>query len=186
MVKGTVGRADISSDEEKPECARCSKGGFHCLGYERHQTWHHTSSAPFQEEDANGRGRTGGALVAEVSRANTGASPPPELSFVAFQNDFCFAALFDNFVHRAFGGTWMEMAAKSGVGLTGESVKALAQAHLGRVHHMPEIFIEGVALYGRCLNNMASEIARSPAGNHNLLIPMILFLMTSVSLDWYS
>ena len=116
-------------------------------------------------------------MIAATIRHTT--SPPPELSFVAFQSDFCFAALFGNFIHWAYGGTWMEMAATSGVGLAGESVTALAQAHLGRVHHMSEIYIEGMARYGSCLGELAPQLASTKESSH-LLVPMILFLLISV------
>ncbi|EPE06633.1 transposase tc1-like protein [Ophiostoma piceae UAMH 11346] len=171
----TCRRRRVKCDEAKPLCARCIKGGFQCQGYERHRTWHHTSSAPFADYNKPDQGTD--VVVATIRRHKT--SPPRELSFVAFQSDFCFAALFDNFVHWAYGGTWMEKAASSGIGLTGESIKALAQAHLGRVHHMSEIYIEGIARYGSCLRDMAAQIASTSKETSQLLVPMILFLIIS-------
>ena len=174
---------DPAQDETKPVCVRCTKAGFECLGYERLRLWRHTSTAPFpatapQEDAEDYRNEF-------VSTTNRVQSPPPELSLIAFQGDFCFAFMFSNSVWRSYGALWLDQAAQGKLGgLSLEATKALAQANFGRSNHKPDIELQGVVQYGKCLKSLATELGKGMALAQNgkdLLVPILVLMMHAVS-----
>ncbi|CAM1510073.1 Fc.00g004080.m01.CDS01 [Cosmosporella sp. VM-42] len=174
--------ADSAEDETKPVCFRCTKAGFECLGYERLRLWRHTSTAPFPV--------TATEMVEDyrnevVSAANHVTSPPAELSLVAFQGDFCFAFMFSNVVWRSYGAPWLDQAAQGKLGdLSLDATKALAQANFGRSNHKPDIELQGVVQYGKCLKSLAAELGKGMAlaqGGQDLLVPILVLMMHAAS-----
>ncbi|KAH7121724.1 hypothetical protein B0J13DRAFT_599332 [Dactylonectria estremocensis] len=173
----TCRKRRVKCDETKPTCVRCTKGGFECLGYQRAQLWHHTSTAPFPEmalPEAQSN--------AFMPTANRLSSPPPELSLVAFQGDFCFSFMFSNFVWRSYGVLWLDQAAQGKLGnLALDTTKALAQANFGRLNHKSAIELQGVVKYGNCLKTLAADLGRCMAGSQDLLVPILVLMMQAAS-----
>ncbi|KAH6961972.1 hypothetical protein BKA56DRAFT_598155 [Ilyonectria sp. MPI-CAGE-AT-0026] len=180
----TCRKRRVKCDETKPTCLRCTKGGFECLGYERARLWHHTSTAPFPVTTP---------LIPEtevqqdaiVLAADRVPSPPPELSLIAFQGDFCFSFMFSNFVWRSYGALWLDQAAQGRLGgLSLDATKALAQANFGRLNHKSDIELEGVVQYGQCLKTLADDLGRCMTlvqGAEDLLVPILVLLMHAAS-----
>lgn len=110
-----------------------------------------------------------------------------ELSLTAFQDDFCFAHMFSNFVWRAYGNLWLSCAAGGKVGsLSLDASKAMAQAHFGRTHKQAAIEHTGQKQYGKCLNSLATRLSDAATavntGKHELIIPILVLLMHAVGL----
>jgi hypothetical protein len=109
------------------------------------------------------------------------------MSLVAFQGDFFNAFLFANFVWKAFGSPWLEMAAGGRLGdLSLDATRALAQANFGRANRQNQIAVQGALLYGRCLRRMAGELnglqlSGASGSASELLVPMLVFMMHAVS-----
>jgi hypothetical protein len=114
-------------------------------------------------------------------------SPARELSLSAFEGVMCFAKLFQNFVWRTFGTTWMEYAAKGKVGdLSLSAAKAVSQVNFGRQNRRPEVELEGAVQYGKCLRILANELKDGAAlvdrGQcQDLVIPIMLLMIYAVS-----
>lgn len=120
-----------------------------------------------------------------VLAADRVPSPPPELSLIAFQGDFCFSFMFSNFVWRSYGALWLDQAAQGRLGgLSLDATKALAQANFGRLNHKSDIELEGVVQYGQCLKTLADDLGRCMTlvqGAEDLLVPILVLLMHAVS-----
>ncbi|KAH7109522.1 hypothetical protein EDB81DRAFT_704630 [Dactylonectria macrodidyma] len=180
----TCRKRRVKCDETKPTCVRCTKAGFECLGYERARLWHHTSTAPFPEMALLGLEQAGqhNAFMPMASRIS---SPPPELSLVAFQGDFCFSFMFSNFVWRSYGALWLNQAAQGSLGgLALDATKALAQANFGRLNHKSDIELKGVVKYGNCLKMLAADLGRCMVmveGSQDLLVPILVLMMQAAS-----
>ncbi|KAG4259115.1 hypothetical protein FPRO03_13050 [Fusarium proliferatum] len=87
------------------------------------------------------------------------ASPPPEMSLIAFQGDFCFAFMFSNFVWRSYGTPWLDQAAAGKLGsLSLDAAKALSEANFGRSNHQRDIELKGIMQYGKCLKTLAGAL----------------------------
>lgn len=112
-------------------------------------------------------------------------SPPPELSLVAFQGDFCFSFMFSNFIWRSYGSLWLNQAAEGKLGhLAFDATKALSQANFGRTNHKTDIELEGSVQYGKCLTTLATELGKGTAlvkDGNQLLIPILILLMHAAS-----
>ncbi|KAH7121625.1 hypothetical protein EDB81DRAFT_230961 [Dactylonectria macrodidyma] len=174
----TCRKRRVKCDETKPTCVRCTKGGFECLGYQRAQLWHHTSTAPFPEMTLP-RPNEASQPFMPISRIS---SPPPELSLVAFQGDFCFSFMFSNFVWRSYGALWLDQAAQGKLGdLAFDTTKALAQANFGRLNHKSNIELEGVIKYGNCLKTLAADLGRCMECSQDLLVPILVLMMQAAS-----
>ncbi|KAM5385726.1 hypothetical protein ACJZ2D_000925 [Fusarium nematophilum] len=111
------------------------------------------------------------------------ASPPPEMSLIAFQGDFCFAFMFSNFVWRSYGTPWLDQAAAGKLGsLSLDATKALSHANFGRSNHKPDIEIKGVVQYGKCLKTLAGVLGNGGVqGGRDLLVPILVLLMHAAS-----
>ena len=180
----TVTDNDVE-DEEKPACHRCIKGGFDCLGYERERLWRNISTIPFHEYSTSVP-RLNDELVVALQRtaaANSvqSPSPPPELSLVAFQDNFCLTFMFDNHVWRSSGVLWLEQAARGSLGeLSLNAAYALSQANFGRSYHQWDLEMQGVLLYGQCLKALADQLA-SIKPRAELIVPILILLTHAVS-----
>ncbi|KAM5361650.1 hypothetical protein ACJA88_014387 [Fusarium oxysporum] len=111
------------------------------------------------------------------------ASPPREMSLIAFQGDFCFAFMFSNFVWRSYGTPWLDQAAAGKLGsLSLDATKALSEANFGRSNHKPDIELKGVVQYGKCLKTLAGALGSGAVqeGQH-LLVPILVLLMHAAS-----
>ena len=111
-------------------------------------------------------------------------SPPQELSFIAFQGDFCFAYLFENFVWRAYGNQWLEQAAEGKLGdLSMDATTALAHSHFGRSNIQSEIQLKGQVGYGKCLKTLAQELGKGvelAKEGSDLIVPILVLMMHAV------
>ncbi|KAF5688792.1 transcriptional regulatory moc3 [Fusarium circinatum] len=112
-------------------------------------------------------------------------SPPPEMSLIAFQGDFCFAFLFSNFVWRSYGAPWLDQAAAGKLGsLSLDATKALSRANFGRSNHKSDIELKGIVQYGKCLSTLAGALgSNTTQRRQELLIPILVLLMHSVSAE---
>jgi hypothetical protein len=110
------------------------------------------------------------------------ASPPPEMSLIAFQGDFCFAFMFSNFVWRSYGAPWLDQAAAGKLGsLSLDATKALSQANFGRSNHKLDIELKGVVQYGKCLRTLSGALGSGAVqGGQDLLVPILVLLMHAV------
>ncbi|WKT50562.1 hypothetical protein QSH57_015532 [Fusarium oxysporum f. sp. vasinfectum] len=113
------------------------------------------------------------------------ASPPPEMSLIAFQGDFCFAFMFSNFVWRSYGTPWLDQAAAGKLGsLSLDATKALSEANFGRSNHKPDIELKGVVQYGKCLKTLAGALGSGAVqGGQHLLVPILVLLMHAVGTE---
>ncbi|RSM19447.1 hypothetical protein CDV31_001607 [Fusarium ambrosium] len=181
----TCRKRRVKCDETKPVCVRCTKGGFECLGYIRDRVWRHTSTAPFPTmaytETTSAGQNTSTSPSKDTSTTNTRvASPPPEMSLIAFQGDFCFSFMFSNFVWRSYGAPWLDQAAAGKLGrLSLDATKALSQANFGKSNHQSNIELKGVIQYGKCLESLAQELGSSCG--RELLVPILVLLMHAAS-----
>lgn len=169
-------------DETKPVCLRCTKAGFECAGYERPRIWHHTSTAPFPTPEALEKQPLVTCCKPAGDRVS---SPPPELSLVAFQGDFCISFMFANFIWRSYGTLWLNQAAEGKLGkLALDATKALSQANFGSTNHKTDIELKGSMQYGQCLKTLATELGKGMAlvkGGNQLLVPILILMMHAVS-----
>ncbi|KAH8660111.1 hypothetical protein BX600DRAFT_513750 [Xylariales sp. PMI_506] len=108
-------------------------------------------------------------------------SPPSELNLAAFESDFCFARLFDNFVWASFGTGWMDDAATGKLGvLPFEAVKALSLTNLGRLENTDQLKLKGFAQYGRVLRATAEALGKRHGGgvaDEEVMLSVILLLL---------
>ncbi|KPM44513.1 hypothetical protein AK830_g2026 [Neonectria ditissima] len=180
----TCRKRRVKCDETKPTCVRCTKAGFECLGYERARLWHHTSTAPFPVVSPP-VWELGHRSSEVIPASNRVQSPPPELSLVAFQGDFCFSFMFSNFVWRSYGALWLDQAAQGKLGdLALDATKALAQGNLGRLNHKADIELAGVVQYGKCLGTLAADLGKRMSmaqGAQELLVPILVLMMHAAS-----
>ncbi|EWY83117.1 hypothetical protein FOYG_12969 [Fusarium oxysporum NRRL 32931] len=179
----TCRKRRVKCDETKPVCLRCTKGGFECLGFNRERLWHHTSTAPFPRDKVSLQNASHSGHKATPSTMSRVASPPPEMSLIAFQGDFCFAFMFSNFVWRSYGTPWLDQAAAGKLGsLSLDATKALSEANFGRSNHKPDIELKGVVQYGKCLKTLAGALGSSAVqGGQHLLVPILVLLMHAAS-----
>ncbi|KAK7430697.1 hypothetical protein QQZ08_002741 [Neonectria magnoliae] len=176
----TCRKRRVKCDETKPTCVRCTKAGYECLGYERVRLWHHTSAAPFPIVSPP----VWDLAHRRNAASNRVQSPPPELSLVAFQGDFCFSFMFSNFVWRSYGALWLDQAAQGKLGgLALDATKALAQANFGRLNHKADIELEGMVQYGKCLGTLAADLGKCMSmvqRAQELLVPILVLMMHAV------
>jgi len=127
------------------------KAGFQCLGYDRERLWRHT----FSGQRAPGNSAVGPSL----SRT----PPPNELGLGAFQQDFCISYVLSNFIWRAFGAGWLDLAAQGRLGgLALQATTALSRVTFGRESHLAQLEKKGHALHGVCLRALAGELSKDP------------------------
>jgi hypothetical protein len=174
------------ADEVKPNCQRCEKAGFVCLGYERERLWRISSTAPDPKPVPPRPGsRKKVAVVLRTSNSELTMqppSPPPELSLVAFEDDFCFTVMFENHVWRSSAGPWLQPAINGEFGdLALTAVHALSKANFGKLFHLSGIEREGVVLHGRCLKLLADRLATVNHESQELIVPILVLLMHAVS-----
>ncbi|KAI1457808.1 hypothetical protein F4805DRAFT_166004 [Annulohypoxylon moriforme] len=174
----TCRRRRVKCDEAKPQCYRCIKAGFECLGYERATQWRHTSVA------ARPTSRSQGSEFTELTHNGTiHFGPAPELSLVAFEGDMCTAQMFRNFVWKSYGSLWLEQAAEGRLGnLSLDAAKALARLNFGLSNRMQDFQLQGAAQYGKCLRVLAEELGKDRSGiydNRMLVVPILVLMMVS-------
>ncbi|CAG9956964.1 unnamed protein product [Clonostachys rosea f. rosea IK726] len=173
----TCRRRKVKCDEAKPTCQRCAKGGFECLGYTQRKLWIHTSTAPFRGEDSSESDARRIRVVAARAQA---ASPPSELSLIAFKDDFCISFTFANFVWRSYGSPWLEQAAQGKLGaLALDATRGLSQSNFGKANHQSVVELEGVQRYSTCLNILRDALMIGVTGE--LLVPILIMLIHSSS-----
>ncbi|KAI1213550.1 uncharacterized protein F4807DRAFT_270142 [Annulohypoxylon truncatum] len=174
----TCRKRRVKCDEAKPQCYRCIKAGFECLGYERATQWRHTSVA------ARPTSRLHGSEFTELTKSRPmNFGPAPELSLVAFEGDICTAHMFRNFLWKSYGSLWLDQAAEGRLGnLSLEAVKALARLNFGRSNRVHDWELQGAAQYGKCLRVMVEELGKDRPGvydNRALVVPILVLIMVS-------
>ncbi|KAI1098265.1 hypothetical protein F4804DRAFT_132420 [Jackrogersella minutella] len=174
----TCRRRRVKCDEAKPQCYRCLKAGFECLGYERVTQWRHTSVAPRPTSRLHMPGFIELTQLGPMSYA-----PPPELSLSAFEGDMCTAQMFRNFVWKSYGTLWLDRAAEGKLGnLSLDAVKALARLNFGLSNRVQELQLQGAAQYGKCLRVLAEELGKDGSvahDNRTLVVPILVLMMVS-------
>ncbi|KAI0901671.1 hypothetical protein F4806DRAFT_8674 [Annulohypoxylon nitens] len=174
----TCRRRRVKCDEAKPQCYRCIKAGFECMGYERATQWRHTSVTSRPASRSQGSECT---ELTHNSLVNLG--PAPELSLVAFEGDMCTAQMFRNFVWKSYGSLWLDQAAEGRLGhLSLDAVKALARLNFGLSNRVNDFQLQGAAQYGKCLRVLAEELGRDRPGvydNRGLVVPILVLMMVS-------
>ncbi|KAI0115424.1 hypothetical protein F4814DRAFT_321991 [Daldinia grandis] len=174
----TCRKRRVKCDEAKPQCYRCIKAGFECLGYQRATQWRHTSLAPVPASRLNMP-----EFVGIVQPVPVSFVPPPELSLDAFERDMCTAYMFGNFVWRSYGTIWLNQASEGKLGgLSLDAVTALSQLSFGLNNRIQELQLKGAAQYGRCLRILAEELRRDSAAgydNRRLVVPILVLMMVS-------
>ncbi|OTB07266.1 hypothetical protein M426DRAFT_8993 [Hypoxylon sp. CI-4A] len=170
---GVAGR-----NEAKPQCHRCLKAGFECLGYERVTQWRHTSVNPiapsrFQMPE----------FMKLTQPVPMNFTPVPELSLVAFEGDMCTAHMFGNFIWKSYGAIWLDQAAQGRLGnLSLDAVKALARLNFGLSNKVQDLQLKGAAQYGNCLRVLAEALDREGSlvhGDRTLVVPILILMMVS-------
>ncbi|KAI8962827.1 hypothetical protein F5Y11DRAFT_347182 [Daldinia sp. FL1419] len=174
----TCRKRRVKCDEAKPECYRCIKAGFECLGYQRATQWRHTSLAPVPASRLHIS-----ELVDVVQPMPVSFVPPRELSLGAFERDMCTTHMFGNFVWRSYGALWLNQASEGKLGnLSLDAVTALSQLSFGLNNSVRELQLKGAAQYGRCLRILAEELRRESAtgyDNRRLVVPILVLMMVS-------
>ncbi|OTB10844.1 hypothetical protein K445DRAFT_27180 [Daldinia sp. EC12] len=174
----TCRKRRVKCDEAKPQCYRCIKAGFECLGYQRATQWRHTSLAPVTASRLHVP-----EFVDIVQPVPVSFVPPPELSLDAFERDMCTAHMFGNFVWRSYGTLWLNHACEGKLGnLSLDAATALSQLSFGLNNRVQELQLKGAAQYGRCLRILAEELRRDKAtayDNRRLVVPILVLMMVS-------
>ena len=185
-----------SADEGKPTCARCSKAGYTCAGYEKKLQFRHTyaeevkDGAPKDKDKqpspetiillnlAHSRERS----VQEQQHQALGRPPAQELSLVAFQPNIEFSFLFDHFVWRTYGTPWLDLAAAGKLGdLSASASRSLAQSTFGQSYHQPAIELSGAIHYSKTLKSLIPRLEdpKKP-GIEMLIVPIMIMLNRAV------
>ncbi|KAI1771605.1 hypothetical protein F4818DRAFT_196352 [Hypoxylon cercidicola] len=189
-------RRRVKCSEERPSCQRCLKAGLECLGYVRNTQWRHISTASFTGASQS---ETKASLTKQtkfkskpkvVSQIATGdwlerVRLSQGLDLAAFQDDFCFAFAFSNFVWRGYGAQWLAQAAQGKLGhLALDSTRALAQSYFGKAKGVPSIEIQGNIQYGKCLHGLWQELGegKALAKGHELVVPILVLMMHASTL----
>ncbi|KAI6087395.1 hypothetical protein F4821DRAFT_107466 [Hypoxylon rubiginosum] len=176
----TCRKRRVKCDEAKPQCYRCLKAGFECLGYERATQWRHTSIAPRPASNMYAPEFMDSTQHGFMSMSY---SLTRELSLVAFEKDVCTAHMFSNFVWRSYGCLWLDQAAEGKLGdLSFDAVRALAQLNFGLSNRAQDLQLKGVAQYGRCLRVLAEELGKdgtAAQGSQRLVVPILVLMMVS-------
>ncbi|KAI2615538.1 hypothetical protein GGR54DRAFT_294123 [Hypoxylon sp. NC1633] len=174
----TCRRRRVKCDEAKPQCFRCIKAGFECLGYERATQWRHTSVASLPASQWHTS-----EIMEPVQTMSMAFTPAPELSLVAFESDICTAHMFKNFVWKSYGTPWLDQAAEGRLGnLSLDAVKALAQLNFGLSNRARDLQLRGSAQYGKCLRVLAGELGKDGAAIRDsrwLVVPILVLMMVS-------
>ena len=123
------------------------KARVQCLGYGRETLWRHTVYSP--------------QATGSAGWAQNRIPAPNELSLGAFQHDFCVSYVLSNFVWRAFGAGWLDLAAQGRMGgLALQATTAFSRVTFGRENRLTQIELKGHALHGVCLRAMAGELSK--------------------------
>lgn len=111
------------------------------------------------------------------------ADVPQSLSLVAFKDELEFSYLLDNFVWRTYGTPWLEMSCSGKLGeLPLSAARAFAQSVFGKHHHQKGIELQGQTMYGHTIGILSKELGHvARLGSEDLIIPVLLLLMHSVS-----
>ncbi|KAI0181208.1 hypothetical protein GGR52DRAFT_23480 [Hypoxylon sp. FL1284] len=176
----TCRRRRVKCDEAKPQCQRCTKAGFECLGYERATQWRYISVAPRSISPMYAPDFVNSLQPGPTSM---GFAPSPELSLVGFKREVYTAHMFGNFVWKSYGYLWLDQAAEGKLGdLSLDAVSALAQLNFGLSNRMQDIQLRGAALYGKCLRVLADELGKDGTtvhGSQRLVVPILVLMMVS-------
>lgn len=167
------------------------------MGYTREVQWYHLSTGLVDSQDSP-HAALGKLLVKRSKPKPTNKveelvqsaqhptetpTLPQQLSLDAFEEDFCFAYIFSNFVWRGYGTSWLYQSAQGQLGqLAFDSAKALAETSFGKSHKSYQTEMQGRIKYGkalRCLIKNLGDTQGSPL--RGLVIPVLLLLMHSVS-----
>ncbi|KAI0882077.1 uncharacterized protein GGS22DRAFT_54296 [Annulohypoxylon maeteangense] len=174
----TCRRRRVKCDEAKPQCYRCTKAGFECLGYERATQWRHTSVSARPASRLHGP-----ECTEQMQNIRIDFGPAPELSLIAFEGDICTAQMFRNFVWKSYGSLWLDQAAEGRLGrLSLDAVKALARLNFGLSNRVPNFQLQGDAQYGKCLRVLIEELGKDRSGtcdNRTLVVPILVLMMVS-------
>jgi hypothetical protein len=95
----------------------------------------------------------------------------------------CSSFLVANFVWRAYGTPWIEMAAKGQLGqLSLDASRALSQTNFGTAHHQQDIKLEGMVQYSKVLTTLAPQLSDpGRPGVEDLIVPVMMLLIQAVS-----
>ncbi|KAI1375817.1 hypothetical protein F4677DRAFT_101693 [Hypoxylon crocopeplum] len=174
----TCRKRRVKCDEAKPQCYRCIKAGFECLGYERATQWRHTSMASLPTSQWQTS-----EYMEPIQPVSMTFTPTRELSLVAFETDICTAHMFRNFVWKSYGTPWLDQAAGGKLGnLSLDAVTALAQLNFGLSNRTRDLQLRGSAQYGKCLRVLAGELGKDGAAVHDsrwLVVPILVLMMVS-------
>jgi hypothetical protein len=94
----------------------------------------------------------------------------------------CLTFVFENFVWRTYGASWLELAAQGRLdALSLRSCQALAHLNFGKYHHQREIEMEGTVQYGHALRLLAPELSQPNRQNlESLLVAVLILLLYAV------
>ncbi|KAF1924045.1 uncharacterized protein M421DRAFT_425230 [Didymella exigua CBS 183.55] len=143
----------VKCDETRPTCLRCKKRGLDCDG-PKNVTWI-SQNTDFQSESSS----EGSVIL---------ATPPPQLSFVAFDETICLAYTRKNLLR---GGP-VELACNTievyvgapdfddpGIELLRQSLLSLSVTFFGKQHRQNQITRQGYSLYGEVLRQLNTHLA---------------------------
>jgi hypothetical protein len=104
---------------------------------------------------------------------------PESLSLVAFKPTFCYAYLFNNFVWRAFGHGWLELAVGGKITpLAQKASSALSCSNFGNSHHQVDVKLEGITDYGQVVGSLIPLLSNPTASrSEELIVPIILLVI---------
>lgn len=113
------------------------------------------------------------------------SSPPPELSLVAFKDDFCVTFLLTNFVWRSHCTPWLEKAVEGKLGdLPKDASHALSKTNFGSSFRLNEVTLAGAKDYGQAVKTLGSRISALGGPDfETLIIPVLLLTIHAVSLN---
>ncbi|KAK5724410.1 hypothetical protein LTR15_004455 [Elasticomyces elasticus] len=185
----TCKKRRVRCDEEKPVCARCTKGGFTCGGYAKALEIRMSTLSVVQDPPASSKVQQTGrkyparssddSTVGQVTQS-TALDPPlfPAMSLVAFKEPIHYAYLFDNFVWSSYGSPWLQLSAAGKLGsLPYEACEALSQCTFGMHYAQQDMELHGTIMYGRTVAVLRSGLARGGKQMMAGLLPIMLILM---------
>jgi hypothetical protein len=90
---------------------------------------------------------------------------PNELDLSAFKDDMCISYVFANFIWRAFGTGWLDLAARGSMGtLAFQATAAFSQMTFGRENGVAQLEAQGHDLHGKCLRTLRVELGTDAGG----------------------
>lgn len=175
----------LSTDERKPTCARCEKAGYTCAGYSKPLHFRIAVPSASSSTSASEPADTAVTIRFRARRHAHQATPtvPSFLSLEAFRPDICHAFLFENFVWRSYGQSWLPLAATGRFSpLALQATSALSQSNFGRLHAQQDLETNASVEYGKAIRTLIPALSqamnpRVGVEAHMLLIPVMILLV---------